>query len=247
MIQVGVHLGADTPFVLGHALLIYRSSGGFVGPRDRQQAYVTVHEVEHPRSGPPVLAAGRPADTAFLRALATSMETAVPPEVLPEHVLCRTTDIVCWWSAGAPRPMHFRERTKLAPLTGRVIPQPALVWKLQGRALYVRALEASARPEAKTPLHIAPYWNTDHDGRVCLGDMKRPEFIDVANLRAWEEGFFGSLFTGQNNLGKRYTKANDGIVGVWRRAGRRNRFPTDTLEPAKETLQEFLGRDGDDA
>jgi PRTRC genetic system protein B len=55
------------------------------------------------------------------------------------------------------------------------VSHPALVFMVRGRELFVRALAENRRPGSDTQLMSAPYWNTDAEGRVCLGSMRVPE------------------------------------------------------------------------
>ena len=80
-------------------------------------------------------------------------------------------------------------------LSGKVYPHPALVFMIQGRELFVRALAEQRRPKADTRLKNAPYWNTDVRGRVCLGSMRVPEEVGVGSLPGWENAYFASEFT----------------------------------------------------
>src|ERR1035437_5119398 len=46
-------------------------------------------------------------------------------------------------------------------LSGKVFPQPPLVFKVCGSELSVRALTENRRPRPETTLMVAPYWNCD--------------------------------------------------------------------------------------
>lgn len=231
-----IAMGGSRQFALQHALMIYSPPtawGGLGGG----EAYVTLHDVEHQEDGPPQLGPGRPADLGFLRALTEGLQANVPAEILPPHVLCRTPDTIVWWSAAQVRPMFFSESSDLGEISGKAFPQPALVWKIVGQHIYVRAMATSERPTAEAPLYQAPYWNTNPDGRICLGSMKRPGAVEVGSLRAWEDGYFGSLFTGQNGRGDR---VEGGIVGLWKSLAGENDFPDERLIDAGETLEAFV-------
>lgn len=230
-----VTIGGNQTLRLAHAILVYQ---GVIA--ERGSAYLTVHDVALQESGPPMLKQGRPADLSFLRALAASVQMALPPEILPDYVLCRTPDRVVWWSEAGLKPMYFSESSQLGEVTGRVFPHPALVWKLEGRRLFVRALRENARPTASTRLYVAPYWNTDLNGAVCLGTMKRPNRVSVTTLREWELGYFGSLFTGQNGGGERI-KGKGGLVNLWRQLAGKEAFPVGRLVESGETLIDFVG------
>lgn len=236
--NTAVEMGGSRAFTLQHALMIYGSGNGNPYASGSGGAYVTLHDVEHQEEGPPRLGPGRPADLEFLRKLTEGLQANVPPEVLPEYVLCRTPDTIAWWSPRVRRPMFFREGSKLEAVTGKTFPQPALVWKIVGQSIYVQAMAINERPTAETPLFKAPYWNTNDDGRVCLGSMRRPGTVGVDSLRQWEDGYFGSLFTGQNGSTE---LAKGGLVKLWTElADTRRQFPVRRLVPAKQTLAEFV-------
>ena len=57
---------------------------------------------------------------------------------------------------------------KAAELTGRIFPQPPLVWRVDGGDLKIRALMENKRPTPETKLAVAPFWNLSDDGRVCV-------------------------------------------------------------------------------
>lgn len=231
-----IAIGKGATFNLEYALMVYRPGGN-----GDERAYVTIHDAELRAEGPPTLGPGRPADATFVRTLAEGLQVAVPPEVLPAHVLCRTPDVIAWWSPAEIRPMHFAEKSGLGELSGRDFPHPALVWKLDGRRLFVRALQESERPGAETVLCHAPYWNTDQAGMVCLGDMRRPSRSALDSLRDWEESFFASQFTGAIGGGGKRTTHKGGEVGLWRALAGKKTMPARLLEPTGQTLLEFIG------
>lgn len=237
--KTAVAMGEACRFALQHALMIYAPEGSAGYGARVGHAYVTLHDVEHQKDGPPQLGPARPADLKFLRELTKGLQASVPPEILPDYVLCRTPDTIAWWSPRVRRPMFFLEDSDLGTISGKVLPQPALVWKIVGQSIYVQALGGDERPDEDTPLYTAPYWNTNPDGRVCLGSMKRPGSVAVNTLRQWEEGYFGSLFTGQNGGGD---LVEGGLVKLWTELAEKPRsaFPVDRLILARQTLGEWV-------
>lgn len=56
--------------------------------------------------------------------------------------------------------MFFRGTDENArTLSGKRFPQPALVWRVTGQDLFLRALKHSRRPTGETQLMVALYWN----------------------------------------------------------------------------------------
>jgi PRTRC genetic system protein B len=72
--------------------------------------------------------------------------------------------------------MFFGETDQEAQkIKGAVFPHPALVFKVMGKDLFVRAMATASRPCPETRLKTAPYWNTDSRGLVSAGSMRVPE------------------------------------------------------------------------
>lgn len=230
-----VAVGGSEPLNLKGALLVYEGRG---------RAFVTWHETKPSLLGGVILGEARELTTEFIRRLAQGLGMETSAEVLPSNVLAWTGDMAVWWAPPTVRRMFFRSNSE-APtgLSGEMFAQPALVWKVAGTELAVRALRKNQRPSADTPLMIAPYWNTDGDsGVVCQGSMRAPEAGGVASLAAWEQAFFRSEFTHQTGV-KKLTAGKRGYFRTLETlSGGRRRFPAESLLPAGETLSEFIQR-----
>jgi PRTRC genetic system protein B len=126
-------------------------------------------------------------------------------------------------------------------LNGLVFPHPALVFKLMGKDLFVRAIATPSRPGPDTALKTAPYWNTDSHGLVCAGSMRAPESSGIASIPEWQDAYFQSQFTHAAGA-VRLTSYPGGFIGLWKGLAGRKRFPVRYLTDARETLQEFVAR-----
>jgi PRTRC genetic system protein B len=105
--------------------------------------------------------------------------------------------------------------------------------------LKIRALCDNKRPDAKTTLAVAPFWNLSDDGRVCLGTMRCAESASTGAIEAWESGFYESAFT-HANVG-RLTRHEGGHDALWAElAGKRRPFPTNALIRLPQTLAQFI-------
>ena len=227
-----VNIGANSEFTLAEAVLVYRGGG--------DGAFASLHKVKQAENGISYLTPGEALTTAFLRTLAQRLGAQVKPEVLPVNVLARTPDMLVWWSRPRRRVMFFGGVDKEArKLNGLTFPHPALIFKVAGRDLFVRAVATSSRPTPDTPLQTAPYWNTDV--RVCPGSMRVPESSDVASIPQWQDAFFQSEFTHAAGA-VRLTSHPGGFTGLWRNLAGKKRFPVRYLIDAGETVQEFLVR-----
>ena len=128
-------------------------------------------------------------------------------------------------------------------LNGRMYTHPPLVFKICGQELFVRALGTDARPSATTSLKTAPYWNTDGQGLVCQGNMRVPDDVSVDSIAGWEDAYFSSEFTHASGA-VRLTSHPGGFFGLWSSlADNVEKFPTQFLTDAKQTLREFIEGD----
>jgi len=230
--NVHLRIGDNRTLSIKQAVLLYQ---------DGSRAFATLHEVKHRSNEAPYLCAGQSVTTGFLETLAKGLGASMAAEVLPEHVLARTPDLIAWWSRARPRLMFFGEgNAETMALNGKMYPHPALVFMIQGRELFVRALAENRRPTANTRLCNAPYWNTDAHGRVCLGSMRVPDETGAASLTGWEDAYFASEFTHPSGA-VRLTTHPGGFLGLWSSlAGRKQAFPVKSLAESKQTLQEFV-------
>lgn len=229
-----VSIGANHEFRLSEAVLVYR--GGGAG------AFASLHQVKEGENGIPYLAPGESLTAAFLNTLAQGLGAQVKPEVLPDNILVRTPDTLVWWSRPRRRVMFFGGVDEEArKLNGLIFPHPALIFKVAGRNLFVRATATNSRPTSEVLLKTAPYWNTGSGGLVCPGNMRVPDSFDAASIPKWEDAFFQSEFTHAAGA-VRLTSSPGGFIGLWRSLVGKKRFPVRYMTDADETLQEFVAR-----
>lgn len=231
--NVATSIGENYRFELHEALLIYQGNGN---------SFVTRHEIELNKNAPPVLGPAQPLSVTFLEALVQSIGGSVRPEFLPEHVIAKGDRMIAWWTPPRRRAMFYANtEAKAKHLSGKVFPQPPLIWVVREGHLKIRALKENKRPKAETKLAVAPFWNLSHDGGVCTGSMRRPDSATVTSIPSWEQGFYESNFT-HSNVG-RLTRHKGGFDGLWTPlAGKRAGFPTASLIELPETVLQFLER-----
>jgi PRTRC genetic system protein B len=232
-----VRIGDNRIFTLKHAVLVYQEG---------TRAFATLHEVKQRPDRAPYLCAGQSVTIGFLESLAKSLGGSMGAEVLPDHVLARTPDLIAWWTQAKTRLMFFGDGdAKAKDLNGKMYPHPPLVFMIHGRELFVRALTENCRPQSDTCLKDAPYWNTDAHGRVCLGSMRVPDEVSTWSLRGWEEAYFSSEFTHPSGA-VRLTTHPGGFLGLWLSlAGRKNHFPVRFLADSRQTLRQFIEKRGE--
>jgi PRTRC genetic system protein B len=216
------------------AILLY---GGAKGIR-----FASVHEPYRDQDGAPYLDAGRPITVEFLRTLAHELGMRMSAEILPAEVLVRTPEIIAWWVPAAVRPMFFAATSDAAILNGKIYPHPPLIFSVEeSHSLRVRALFENRRPDRTSMLGVAPYWNTDASGYVCLGSMLIPASAGFESVAEWVDGFFRSEFT--HSGATKLTRHPQGHFGLWCDLAGKDCFPTEWIVPAG-TLEAWLCRNG---
>jgi PRTRC genetic system protein B len=229
--DVHVRIGNIQTFTLKQAVLLYQHAN---------RAFATLHEVKSGPDGAPYVCAGQSVTTGFLEVLTKGLGANMAAEVLPENVLARTPQSIAWWSRAQRRLMFFGEGdTEGRRLNGKMYPHPALVFMIHERELFVRALTEDRRPNDDTRLRNAPYWNTDANGRVCLGSMRVPAEVSAARIAGWEAAYFASEFTHPSGA-VRLTTHPGGFLGLWSSLAQRKRFPARFLAESRQTLRGFL-------
>jgi PRTRC genetic system protein B len=148
--------------------------------------------------------------------------------------------MLVWWTRQQHRAMFFSDSGDGRTLNGTVFPQPALVFRVCGSELSVRALAENKRPRPETSLMFAPYWNCDSAGRVCQGSMRAPGKLCLEAMKGWEKAFFESEFT-HAAIGARLTAHPEGFLGLWRDLAESvGIFPGEFLVNSGDTLQTFV-------
>lgn len=234
--EVEIALGAESRFELKGAILVY--AGGHLA----NGAFAAWHEACAYADHAPHLGPATPISTNFLRELSRELGAATKAEILPDNVLVRTPDMLIWWTPSRPHRMFFRHDDPLGAVSGRSFPQPALVFKVTSRELWIRALSADKRPTADTAMMVAPYYNVNAEGLVCQGSMRARSEASVASMLQWEQSFFDSEFTHIYG-GGRFTRHPGGLVDLWMKLASAARFPTRDITPAGETLAQFAERE----
>jgi PRTRC genetic system protein B len=237
MMNTSVNIGRSQHFRLCRALLVYGKSdyNGF----PYRHPFVVVHDVVHDGDNAR-LAEGHLVTPDALREMVGNLGQSVPLEILPDRILVRTADTLVWWMPASIRVMFFSDRggdTTLAEMNGKQYPHPPLIFKASGSHLSVRALAENKRPDGKTVMYMAPYWNCAEDGVVCTGSMRIPREKSVVAIEGWETAFFESEFTHANGTRTKHPK---GLVGLWKSLRDKQTFPARHLLAVKQTLSEFV-------
>jgi len=233
-LRFDANFGEAEALQLKAAILLYGGAKGI--------SFASVHEPYRDSKGAPYLDSGRPITTEFLRTLAQELGMRVRAEILPDNVLMHTPEITAWWVPAAVRPMFFASTCDGKTLSGKLFPHPPLVFCVEGNhSLSMRALFENQRPDSRSAIAVAPYWNTSAPGGdVCLGSMPTPRSAGLDALEEWVHGFFGSEFTHPNAT--KLTNHPEGHLGLWRDLNGREHFPAKWLVPAGSLEQWLCGK-----
>lgn len=248
--------GADRELALKRALLVYETPGSGAAP------FVTVHEVQTKKKGPPVLGPGFPLDQAAAARFAADVSKSLAYSgFVPPELLALGPGWVAWWCPPAKRRVWF-DCTRANPEEGAdrdavddgpsklgnrsgVTPHPGLVFAASPGDWRVWAVKGAARPDADTALQRAPYFNVWADeGGICLGNVRVPSAPGPEAIAAYEKAFFESRFT-HPNRGFRVRFPGGGYA-LWAEllAATPDTFPEDVLVDAGVTLGGLVRRLG---
>lgn len=161
--------------------------------------------------------------------------------VLPNKVLYVSPQqggYAVWYTPPQEVPLFFASALGITSGRGKV---PALVWRANREELAVYALKGNKKPDSKTKLFHAPFFNIYMEGRVCMGTV-RININESARLEdfmeKWENYFWNSYFS---HLMGEFNPVNENIVQLWQaQVATDNPFPTQLLKPTHKTIQNLL-------
>ncbi len=117
---------------------------------------------------------------------------------------------------------------------------PALLWKADKKSLYLYALKNGKRPNEKTLLYDAPFFNLYADGNVCMGTVN----IEIEGstclenfISQWQEYFFNSYFS---HLISGHNPLDTNIVQLWQQQlATQAPFPVEVLKKSRVTIKDL--------
>lgn len=235
MVMQAVIQTSDASVQLSQALLLYTGQN--------MKPYLSVHGVQHPKVGQPVILPGVPASKAGLIAMLQSLAPEIypKPSLMDERVLAQGPDCLVWYNKPQKRKVWFKckqlgERSATVPLPGLVFMRNA-----SSSAWHVFAYKGDGRPTAETPLYTSPFFNVWSGGKICVGNVDVPNGAVANNPEAWDEAFFNSYFTHPNiHQPKELTLARGGAYKLWERLldGKCRQFPEHTLVATRKNLSQ---------
>lgn len=113
---------------------------------------------------------------------------------------------------------------------------PAFIYRIEYDTFFIYASRSgSKRPDLKTQLYHAPLPNIYDDGKVCMGNVKKPKnHTEIADLiEAWQKAFWKSDFND-------YLHDTYNLQTLRSAAKNKIQFPNKQLVPLKKTLKSIL-------
>lgn len=178
-----------------------------------------------------MLKSGRDAQNTFLKCRG----------VIPPHILAINSEkegYAVWYTPQMERHLYFLESLGISSVPVKI---PAMIWKAGRESLHLFAVKGSRKPDVKSLLYYAPYFNMHPDGRVCMGSVRikiEPDTCLEDFTSLWERYFFNSYFSHTIDGGSR---VNVNVIQLWQEQGRTGqKFPEKHLINTGLTLQKIL-------
>jgi PRTRC genetic system protein B len=173
------------------------------------------------------------------KAVQMGFDGLIPPHILYGFNKLGLTAVI-WYRPAMRRSLNFGSST----LKGvGLVPIPATIYILINTTLYVYALASDDRPDLKTKLYNAPFFNIYADGNVCMGTArvgKRSKSFE-GEAERFERAFFLAEQGDMNAIGATKTS----LPILWKElAGSNKPFPQKELVQQKtyKTLGEFINK-----
>lgn len=217
-------------FRLSQAILFYKNR--------ENSAYATIHGIQETSSGP-IIGCGAPLTRQNLRKWMDALNTDQSLTFLSDKVLAKNTNTIVWWTPPAMHQSYFNlsnaeKDPKIKNLNKKTVcllPYPGLIFSYHGSTLSVFATKSKERPTPETELFHAPILNTYKDGKICLGNAKRPKLNSPTVIEEAEHAVFNTWSTHTNSNETTLYKA--GLERLWDTliTSKRKSFPLNTLLP----------------
>jgi PRTRC genetic system protein B len=222
------------------AVLIYQNRG-------KEANYVEVYDIAP--DGRPINArplslqesielsvALKPVDddpSAFLRSKGLMPDTVLHINSVPGE------ELVIWYTPQRmTADLYFSKALGIPSGRGML---PGLIWYANRSSLRIFAFAGKGRPNEKTALCYAPFFNISEGGSVCMGTVNT-EISNSATLQqfmqAWQNFFFNSYFS---HLMNGHNPITGNVVQLWENLiGTDKPFPVEVLRKSSKTLRSLV-------
>lgn len=162
--------------------------------------------------------------------------------LIPEFILHGFSDIgktvVIWYRPAMVRKLNFDSALRIKG--EKMVKVPATLYAIINRELFVFALDNDSRPDAKTKLYNAPFFNIYVDGNVCLGSARLGN--KQSTFEAEAERFERAFYMAEQNGGDRTTTCKTPLKKLWATLiGSKAMFPKkELIQHRHKTLGQFM-------
>ncbi|SOD17777.1 PRTRC system protein B [Pedobacter xixiisoli] len=160
--------------------------------------------------------------------------------ILGTHILYTdpSKNKVIWFTRSTRRKMYFSD---LLGIPNGMASVPPMLWCADRESLSVYALGNDRRPNERTKLYHAPFFNIYQSGNVCMGtvDVEIGTSLTIEQFTlAWEEYFFNSYF---NHLLEGHNPVEGNCVMLWEDlVDGQGTFPMDQLKRTGTTIKDLI-------
>jgi PRTRC genetic system protein B len=160
----------------------------------------------------------------------------LPPNVL--HIKPRFDGYAIWHTPAKKVNLLFSSELGIADGEACV---PPLVWKATQKKLQLFALKTSKRPDAKTPLYFAPFFNVRMNESICMGtvdvNMHRVNNLEKF-MEQWENYFYNSYFSHAHAI---EAPIKGSLINLWQELVQtKEPFPTNVLKKNGKTINDLI-------
>ena len=183
-------------YVPKQALIVYKQ-------RENQEIYIETRRIEKSKKGFQMME-GIPLSNEAINDIVKYIKPKKKTKerkmkidgLIPSNLLAFSNDdninTVIWYSEPGPRDLIFKKELGIKDGVADI---PALIFKYKSKTLSVFAIKDD-EINSHTILYKAPFHNIYSDGKICMGNTKIRESLNVAQvMRNCEEAFFSSKFT----------------------------------------------------
>lgn len=178
-----------------------------------------------------ILRSNEDSDTGYLQS-----EGILPKNILKIHQYA-FGGFALWTSPAQQRPLYFSENVGLNDGPAYV---PPMLWKATADRLQVWALPSGKRPQSKTRLYYAPFFNISSSS-VCMGTVavnagNQPSLQEFT--KSWEDAFWNTAFS---HLNMTFSPTKSPIVQLWKGLiGTDKPFPMEELKRNGKTINDII-------
>jgi PRTRC genetic system protein B len=195
MITVTANPVGDKTYHLKHAILLYQDNT----PHKHMAAIA--HRVREDGAYLP----GKVVTKTFTEEIFKHL-SYTPLQFLPDRVLAYSVHprAMIWWLPAHERTVWVMLNKDLASASQehatpvRVKHPPLVFMQRANLGFSVFAMKENTRPTPITMLYCPPYFNMSTTGGLCVGSTPFPDAVSPDTATAFEDAFFGSIFTHPN-------------------------------------------------